>query len=55
MAGNPRPVAFVEQGVTTDDGRDARFTDLVNRHSLFVFRVAYSVLRNAAGRAIGAL
>jgi RNA polymerase sigma-70 factor (ECF subfamily) len=46
MAGNPWPVAFSNKGVTADDGRDARFTELVKRHSLFVYRVAYSVLRN---------
>ncbi|HET9129715.1 MAG TPA: RNA polymerase sigma factor, partial [Terriglobia bacterium] len=51
MAGIPRPVEisrFSPKGVTADDGRDARFTDLVKRHSLFVYRVAYSVLRNAS-------
>jgi RNA polymerase sigma-70 factor, ECF subfamily len=51
MAGIPRPVEFSNfspNGVTTDDGRDARFTDLVKRHSLFVYRVAFSVLRNAS-------
>ena len=51
MAGNPGPGAFSDisnRGVTTDDGRNARFTDLVKRHSQFVYRVAYSVLRNAS-------
>jgi RNA polymerase sigma-70 factor (ECF subfamily) len=48
MAGIPKPIVFPDQGVTGDDGRDARFTELVKRQSLFVFRVAYSVLRNAS-------
>jgi len=48
MAGIPKPTSFPDSGVRTDDGRDARFTDLVKRHSQFVFRVACSVLRNAS-------
>src|SRR5262245_40598960 len=52
MAGNPRPIEFPGNGVTADEarnaGRNARFTELVRRHSLFVFRVAYSVVRNAS-------
>jgi len=48
MAGIPRPIEFPGNGVTADDGRSARFTDLVQRHSLFVFRVAYSVVRNVS-------
>ena len=48
MAGNLGPVAFSNKGVMTDDGRDARFTALVKRHSLFVYRIAYSVLRNSS-------
>src|SRR5262245_17565637 len=48
MAGNPTPIEFPGNVLTADDGRNARFTDLVRRHSLFVFRVAYSVVRNVS-------
>jgi RNA polymerase sigma-70 factor, ECF subfamily len=48
MAGIPKPIVFPDRGVTGDAGRDARFTELVKRQSLFVFRVAYSVLRNSS-------
>ena len=48
MAGHPRPIEFPGSSVTADDSRNARFTDFVKRHSLFVFRVAYSVVRNVS-------
>ncbi|SRR5581483_8389639 len=42
-------VAFQEPGLALSDetvAREARFAALVERHSRFVFRVAYAVLRN---------
>lgn len=40
-------LAFPEQWVAEDAAKDADFEGLVNRHSRFVFQVAYAILRNA--------
>jgi RNA polymerase sigma-70 factor (ECF subfamily) len=41
-------LAFPEQWVADDAaGKEAEFAELVNRHSRFVFQVAYAILRNA--------
>jgi RNA polymerase sigma-70 factor (ECF subfamily) len=44
-----RQFGLLEPALARDeaDARPARFADLVNRQSRFVFRVAYAVLRNA--------
>jgi RNA polymerase sigma-70 factor (ECF subfamily) len=47
MSGIPEPIPVSYSGMTEETRRQARFTDLVKRHSVFVFRVAFAVLRNA--------
>jgi RNA polymerase sigma-70 factor (ECF subfamily) len=48
MAGTPKQIAIAVRVLNGDAGQDERFTELVKRRSLFVFRVAYSVLRNTS-------
>ena len=51
MVGVLRQIAFKERGLASDDRAAANedvFAALVSRQSAFVFRVAYSVLRNAS-------
>ena len=48
MSGIPEPIPVSYSGMSEETRRNARFTELVKRHSLFVFRVAFSVMRNAA-------
>lgn len=45
----PLQIAFQERTLASDEGasRDERFAALVGRQARFVFRVAYSVVRNA--------
>jgi RNA polymerase sigma-70 factor (ECF subfamily) len=46
----PLQIAFREPALAEEEGaasRDERFAALVNRQARFIFRVAYSVLRNA--------
>jgi len=49
MSGISQQIALQEPRLAEEDGtttRDERFTALVRRRSRFVFRVAYSILRN---------
>src|SRR5579872_4073132 len=45
----PLHIAFQERALAEEEGasRDERFAALVRRQARFIFRVAYSVLRNA--------
>ncbi|HLQ76423.1 MAG TPA: sigma-70 family RNA polymerase sigma factor [Terriglobia bacterium] len=49
MSGIPKTISLADSLLSRrkeSPERDARFTDLVHRRSLFVFRVAYAALRN---------